>query len=113
MGGAGPARHDSSIAYLPSHPRPKRDNTASHPSAALSQSADMGGAGAGAGRGGRRWASPLTGSPSATRLALAPTWAGRGGAGRQVVEEHLEACLKAGLNIGGINCEVRGGGGVG
>jgi len=26
--------------------------------------------------------------------------------GRQVVEEHLEACLKAGINIGGINCEV-------
>ena len=26
--------------------------------------------------------------------------------GRQIVEEHLDACLKAGLEIGGINCEV-------
>ena len=27
--------------------------------------------------------------------------------GRAVVEDHLEACLKAGLNVGGINCEAR------
>ena len=33
--------------------------------------------------------------------------AGESNLAPQVVEEHLEACLKAGLNVGGINCEVR------